>query len=42
MPVLIPLLRIQRIMDNAIPSLQLVIPNTTLWGHVLGSAYWGH
>lgn len=41
MPVLSPLLRIQRILDNSIPSLHLVINNTTLFGHVLGSSYWG-
>lgn len=41
MPVLSPSLRIQRILENAIPSLQLVIHNTTLWGHIPGSSYWG-
>lgn len=41
MPVLSPFLRIQRILDNAIPSLNLAIHNTTLTGHVLGSSYWG-
>jgi hypothetical protein len=41
MSILSPLLRIDRILQNAIPSLQLVIHNTTLWGHVQGSAYWG-
>ncbi len=41
MSILSPLLRIDRLLQNAIPSLQLVIHNTTLWGHVLGSSYWG-
>lgn len=41
MPVLSPFLRIERILENAIPSLKLVIHNTTLTGHVLGSSYWG-
>jgi hypothetical protein len=40
MSVLSPMLRIQRIMLNAVPSLKLVIYNTTLWGHVPGSAFW--
>jgi hypothetical protein len=41
MAILSPVLRIERILENAIPSLQLVIKNTTLWGHVPGSSYWG-
>ena len=41
MSVISPVLRIERILQNAIPSLQLVIHNTTLWGHVQGSAFWG-
>lgn len=40
MPILSPLLRINRIMENAVSSLQLVVHNTTLWGHVPGSAFW--
>lgn len=40
-PVLSPLLRISRLESNALPSLQMVIKNTTLWGHVQGSCYWG-
>jgi hypothetical protein len=40
MAVLSPLLRIDRILENSIPSLKLVIHNTTLLGHVPGSAYW--
>ncbi len=41
MPIISPVLRIERILQNAIPSLQLVIHNTTLWGHIPGSAFWG-
>ena len=35
MVILSPVVRINRILDNAIPSLQMVINNTTLWGHVV-------
>ncbi len=41
MPVLSPVLRIERIQGNAINSLQMVIHNTTLFGHLQGSSYWG-
>ena len=41
MTILSPIVRIERILQNAVPSLQLVIKNTTLFGHVPGSAYWG-
>ncbi|MBZ2166499.1 hypothetical protein [Methanobacterium spitsbergense] len=41
MSLISPVLRIERILQNAIPSLQLVIHNTTLWGHVQGSSFWG-
>jgi hypothetical protein len=41
MTILSPIVRIERILQNAVPSLQLVIKNTTLFGHVQGSAYWG-
>lgn len=41
MPVLSPLLRIERLLGNATNSLQVVIHNTTLLGHIPGSAYWG-
>jgi len=41
MPVLSPLLRVSRIEDHALPSLIMVLENTTLWGHVQGSCYWG-
>ncbi len=41
MTILSPIVRIDRIIQNAAPSLQLVIKNTTLFGHVQGSSYWG-
>jgi hypothetical protein len=41
MTILSPVTRIERILQNAVPSLQLVIKNTTLFGHVQGSSYWG-
>lgn len=41
MTILSPVVRIERILQNAVPSLQLVIKNTTLFGHVQGSSYWG-
>jgi hypothetical protein len=41
MSVISPLLRISRIEENALPSLTLVLKNTTLFGHVVGSSYWG-
>ena len=41
MTILSPVERIDRILQNAIPSLKLVIHNTTLFGHVQGSSYWG-
>lgn len=41
MTILSPVTRIERILQNDVPSLQLVIKNTTLFGHVQGSSYWG-
>ena len=41
MTILSPVVRLERILQNAVPSLQLVIKNTTLFGHVQGSSYWG-
>jgi hypothetical protein len=41
MTILSPVVRIERILQNAVPSLQLVIKNTTLFGHVQGSSFWG-
>lgn len=38
--VLSPLLRVARLENNALPSLKLVLKNSTLWGHVQGSCYW--
>ena len=40
MTVLSPIVRIERIFENAVPSLKMVINNTNLWGHNIGSAYW--
>ncbi|MGF7117725.1 hypothetical protein [Methanobacterium oryzae] len=40
-PILSPLLRISRIEDYSLSSLTMVLKNTTLWGHVQGSCYWG-
>ncbi|MTK63987.1 MAG: hypothetical protein F8N15_05550 [Methanobacterium sp.] len=39
--ILSPLLRITRVEEFAMPSLAMVIKNTTFWGHVQGSCYWG-
>lgn len=39
--ILSPLLRISRVEEFAMPSLAMVIKNTTFWGHVQGSCYWG-
>ena len=41
MSVLSPMVRIERILGNGVPSLQMVIPNTTWFGHVVGSSFWG-
>lgn len=41
MPILSPLLRISRIMEYAIPSIEMVVKNATLLGHIQGSCYWG-
>ena len=41
MTIISPVVRINRLLINAIPSLQMVVPNTTLWGHVIGSSFWG-
>lgn len=40
MSVISPILRIDRILTNAIPSLHMIIPNTTLLGHEQGIAFW--
>lgn len=39
--VLSPLLRLSRIEENSLPSIVMVLKNTTLWGHIQGSCYWG-
>jgi len=39
--ILSPLLRISRVEEFAMPSLTMVIKDTTFWGHVQGSCYWG-
>lgn len=39
--ILSPLLRISRVEEFAMPSLSMVIKNTTLFGHVQGACYWG-
>ena len=41
MPVLSPLLRISRIETNAASALKLVINNTTFFGHIAETSYWG-
>jgi hypothetical protein len=41
MSILSPVVRIERLLNNALPSLQNVIHNTTFWGHIPGSSYWG-
>lgn len=38
--VLSPLVRLSRLEEYAIPSIKMVIKNTTLFGHVHGSCYW--
>lgn len=41
MSILSPLLRISRIEQFAVPSIQMVIKNAGLFGHSQGSCYWG-
>ena len=40
MPILSPLLRIMRIEEYAIPSMDIVLKNSSLLGHVQGSCFW--
>lgn len=40
-PILSPILRLSRIEDYSLSSIAMVLKNTTLWGHVQGSCYWG-
>ncbi len=39
--ILSPLLRFTRIEEYSLPSITMVLKNTTIWGHVQGSCYWG-
>jgi len=41
MSVLSPLLRLMRIEQFAMPSIEMVIKNATLTGHQIGSCFWG-
>ncbi len=41
MSILRPILRLTRIENYATASVEMVINNTTLFGHQLGSCYWG-
>jgi hypothetical protein len=41
MPVLSPLLRLARLEENSLAGIMMVLKNTTLWGHIQGSSYWG-
>ena len=41
MPVLSPFLRISRIEENSLPSLTMVLKNSTLFGHIQESCFWG-
>jgi len=40
-PVLSPLLRLTRLEQFALPSIQMVVNGTTIWGHVPSASYWG-
>lgn len=41
MPIISPLLRIERILENSLPSISLVVKNTYLIGHNPASSFWG-
>ncbi len=41
MPIISPVVRIERILDNALPSISLVIKNTYLIGHNPATSFWG-
>lgn len=41
MPILSPLLRLERIEEYSLPSLLNVLKNSTIFGHVQGSCFWG-
>ncbi len=40
MPILSPLLRVMRIEQYALPSMDMVLQNTTILGHVQGTCFW--
>jgi hypothetical protein len=42
MPIFSPLLRFQRVDQYALPSLEIVLKNTTLLGHNPASSFWGN
>lgn len=42
MQIISPLSRIDRMSNNQLSSLKLVIGNTNLWGHTANSTYWGN
>lgn len=41
MPIVSPLLRIERIFENSIPSVAMVIKNTAIIGHNPATSFWG-
>ena len=41
MQIISPLSRIDRMSNNQLSSLRLVLDNTNLWGHTANSTYWG-
>jgi len=41
LPLISPLLRIERILENSLPSVAMVIKNTYLIGHNPATSYWG-
>jgi len=41
MPIISPLSRIERILDNSLPSIKMVIQNTYMIGHNPATSFWG-
>ncbi len=41
MPIISPISRIERILDNSLPSIKMVIQNTYLIGHNPATSFWG-
>jgi hypothetical protein len=41
MPIISPLSRIERLLDNSLPSIKMVIQNTYLIGHNPATSFWG-